>query len=146
MEEGAPIVTISFGETRTFRHLKAAQIDVWRPAIQAGGGRLVGGQLDAIRARHPNRKRKHHRVDVNAVGDEADGDPLVRQQSSRQSWLAVMERRHGVEEMGAEPDACVEAGGRLGHRRTGVPRRHVDVCGGQLPDRVEEVRDEGGVA
>lgn len=38
------------GETRTFRHLKAAQIDVWRPAIDSGGGRLVGTAGDAMLA------------------------------------------------------------------------------------------------
>jgi len=37
-------------ETRTFRHLKAAQIDVWRPAIDTGGGRLVGTAGDAMLA------------------------------------------------------------------------------------------------
>ena len=37
-------------ETRTFRHLKAAQIDVWRPAIIAGNGRLVGTAGDAMLA------------------------------------------------------------------------------------------------
>ena len=37
-------------ETRTFRHLKSAQIDVWRPAIEAGGGRLVGTAGDAMLA------------------------------------------------------------------------------------------------
>jgi len=37
-------------ETRTFRHLKAAQIDVWRPAIDSGGGRLVGTAGDAMLA------------------------------------------------------------------------------------------------
>ncbi|MBV8393026.1 MAG: adenylate/guanylate cyclase domain-containing protein [Alphaproteobacteria bacterium] len=37
-------------ETRTFRHLKAAQIEVWRPAIVAGGGRLVGTAGDAMLA------------------------------------------------------------------------------------------------
>lgn len=37
-------------ETRTFRHLKAAQIDVWRPAIEAGGGRMVGTAGDAMLA------------------------------------------------------------------------------------------------
>lgn len=37
-------------ETRTFRHLKTAQIDVWRPAIEAGGGRLVGTAGDAMLA------------------------------------------------------------------------------------------------
>jgi len=37
-------------ETRTFRHLKAAQTDVWRPAIEAGGGRLVGTAGDAMLA------------------------------------------------------------------------------------------------
>jgi class 3 adenylate cyclase len=37
-------------ETRTFRHLKAAQIEVWRPAIQAGGGRMVGTAGDAMLA------------------------------------------------------------------------------------------------
>ena len=37
-------------ETRTFRHLKSAQIEVWRPAIVAGGGRLVGTAGDAMLA------------------------------------------------------------------------------------------------
>jgi adenylate cyclase len=37
-------------ETRTFRHLKSAQIDVWRPAIIAGGGRMVGTAGDAMLA------------------------------------------------------------------------------------------------
>ena len=37
-------------ETRTFRHLKRAQIEVWRPAIQSGGGRLVGTAGDAMLA------------------------------------------------------------------------------------------------
>jgi class 3 adenylate cyclase len=38
------------GETRTFRHLKTAQIEVWRPAIDSGGGRLVGTAGDAMLA------------------------------------------------------------------------------------------------
>src|SRR5476651_2813724 len=37
-------------ETRTFRHLKSAQIEVWRPAIVAGNGRLVGTAGDAMLA------------------------------------------------------------------------------------------------
>src|SRR6185295_2406449 len=37
-------------ETRTFRHLKTAQIEVWRPAIVAGGGRMVGTAGDAMLA------------------------------------------------------------------------------------------------
>src|SRR6266481_5497673 len=37
-------------ETRTFRHLKAAQIEVWRPAIDAASGRLVGTAGDAMLA------------------------------------------------------------------------------------------------
>ena len=37
-------------ESRTFRHLKTAQIDIWRPAIVAGGGRLVGTAGDAMLA------------------------------------------------------------------------------------------------
>lgn len=37
-------------ETRTFRHLKSAQIKVWRPAIDTGGGRLVGTAGDAMLA------------------------------------------------------------------------------------------------
>ncbi|WP_422000228.1 FHA domain-containing protein [Reyranella sp.] len=37
-------------ETRTFRHLKSAQIDVWRPAIEASSGRLVGTAGDAMLA------------------------------------------------------------------------------------------------
>ncbi|MFZ5779396.1 MAG: FHA domain-containing protein [Pseudomonadota bacterium] len=37
-------------ETRTFRHLKSAQIEVWRPAIDASRGRLVGTAGDAMLA------------------------------------------------------------------------------------------------
>lgn len=37
-------------ETRTFRHLKSAQLEVWRPAIEAGSGRLVGTAGDAMLA------------------------------------------------------------------------------------------------
>jgi adenylate cyclase len=37
-------------ETRTFRHLKSAQIEVWRPAIEASKGRLVGTAGDAMLA------------------------------------------------------------------------------------------------
>jgi class 3 adenylate cyclase len=37
-------------ETRTFRHLKAAQTKVWRPAIDGGAGRLVGTAGDAMLA------------------------------------------------------------------------------------------------
>ena len=37
-------------ETRTFRHLKSAQIEVWRPAIEASQGRLVGTAGDAMLA------------------------------------------------------------------------------------------------
>ena len=37
-------------ETRTFRHLKSAQIEVWRPAIDVGRGRLVGTAGDAMLA------------------------------------------------------------------------------------------------
>jgi class 3 adenylate cyclase len=38
------------GESQTFRHLKTAQSKVWRPAIAAGGGRLVGTAGDAMLA------------------------------------------------------------------------------------------------
>jgi class 3 adenylate cyclase len=37
-------------ETRTFRHLKSAQTEVWRPAIDAANGRLVGTAGDAMLA------------------------------------------------------------------------------------------------
>jgi class 3 adenylate cyclase len=37
-------------ETRTFRHLKSAQTEVWKPAIEAGSGRLVGTAGDAMLA------------------------------------------------------------------------------------------------
>ena len=52
-------------ETRTFRHLKSAQIDVWRPAIVAGGGRMVGTAGDAMLAefalgRGGGRRRDRH--------------------------------------------------------------------------------------
>jgi class 3 adenylate cyclase len=37
-------------ETRTFRHLKSAQIEVWRPGIERACGRLVGTAGDAMLA------------------------------------------------------------------------------------------------
>jgi len=37
-------------ESRTFRHLKTAQIEVWRPAIDVAGGRMVGTAGDAMLA------------------------------------------------------------------------------------------------
>ncbi|CAN5456309.1 hypothetical protein BH10PSE6_BH10PSE6_38040 [soil metagenome] len=37
-------------ESRTFRQLKATHTDIWRPAIEAGGGLLVGTAGDAILA------------------------------------------------------------------------------------------------
>lgn len=37
-------------ESRTFRHLKTVQIDIWRPAIVSAGGRLVGTAGDAMLA------------------------------------------------------------------------------------------------
>jgi class 3 adenylate cyclase len=37
-------------ETRTFRHLKSAQTEVWRPAIDSANGRLVGTAGDAMLA------------------------------------------------------------------------------------------------
>src|SRR5215510_7943892 len=37
-------------ETRTFRHLKSAQTEVWRPAIESANGRLVGTAGDAMLA------------------------------------------------------------------------------------------------
>ena len=37
-------------ETRTFRHLKSAQLEDWRPAIDAANGRLVGTAGDAMLA------------------------------------------------------------------------------------------------
>src|SRR5215470_2437567 len=37
-------------ETRTFRHLKSAQTEVWKPAIDAANGRLVGTAGDAMLA------------------------------------------------------------------------------------------------
>ena len=39
-------------ETRTFRHLKAAQIEVWRPAIEASKGRLEVAEGAGLRALH----------------------------------------------------------------------------------------------
>ena len=37
-------------ETRTFRHLKSAQVQVWRPSIDTAGGRIVGTAGDAMLA------------------------------------------------------------------------------------------------
>jgi class 3 adenylate cyclase len=37
-------------ETRTYRHLKSAQTEVWRPAIESASGRLVGTAGDAMLA------------------------------------------------------------------------------------------------
>ena len=62
------------------------------------------------------------RVHVDAVGDEPDVQPLVGQRHAGQPRLAVVQRRHGVEEVRDPGGAGVDGGGRLGVRWPGCAR------------------------
>ena len=54
-------------------------------------------------------------MNVDAVGDEPDDDPLVREDRADRAWLAVVERWHRVEEVGRVAGAGVDrAGGGCG--------------------------------
>ena len=65
-------------ETRTFRHLKSAQIEVWRPAIDAVVEVDVGMHV-----------RKRGAV----VNQAADGDSAAARRGVQEAWLR---RRGGV--------------------------------------------------
>ena len=64
------------GETRTFRHLKAAQNEVWRPAIEAGGGRLRSARRATPCWRSSPRPSRQS----------------IRRSISRSAWSASMRR------------------------------------------------------
>lgn len=57
-------------------------------------------------------------MDVHAVGDQLDGDPGVFQQCQRGTGLAVMQRPHRVEQVGA--DRRAEVDGAAGLLVTGI--------------------------
>ena len=77
---------------------------------------------------------------VQAVRDEPDRHPVVGQRRAGEPRLAVVERRHRVEQVGDEPDPGVEAGRGLLERRVAVAGRDDDAARDQRRDDVERAR------
>ena len=76
-------------------------------------------------------------MDVHAVDDQADPDPIVREGDADQSGLAVMQRGHGVEQVRHPPHAGVDAGLGLSRGGAGVTGGHHHPAIDQGADHVE---------
>ena len=83
-------------------------------------------------------------MDVQPVHDEADRDPVVDERGTREAGLAVVERRHGIEEVGHGADPRIEAGDRFVEGRRAVARGHDDAVRDERADDVERAGQLGG--
>ena len=93
-------------------------------AAVAEAGRVhgVGDERDAVRARVVEGQLQDGGVQMRAVVDQLDGDPLVLQQRRDRAGRAVAERRHRVEQVGGDGRARVDGLDGLLVRRVGVAR------------------------
>ena len=110
-------------ETRTFRHLKSAQIDVWRPAIVAGGGRMVGTAGDAMLAEFGSA--------VSAVGAAIDIQERMAQ---------FNEALHEEQRM------LFRVGVHLGEVIVDQEDQNIFGDGVNLAARIQAIADPGGIA
>jgi class 3 adenylate cyclase len=110
-------------ETRTFRHLKSAQIEVWRPAIEAGGGRLVGTAGDAMLAEFGS-----------AVGAVA-------------AAIDIQERMGRFNQMLSEPQRLLfRIGVHLGEVIVDEEDQNIFGDGVNLAARIQAIAEPGGIA
>ena len=86
---------------------------------------------------------QHRGVQVHAVGDELDVDRCLEQGTDR-SGVAVVQGRHGVEEMGADAGARVDRGPHDVVRRVGVADRDDHAGVGETAYGVEAAGQLGG--
>ena len=113
------------GATVCDQHLQRAQ------AVQAGGRPRspdrVGDKHEPFRCQR-GYERDQRGVYVDAVGDDLERDPLVSESCSDRARPAVVDRRHGVEQVGGV--ACSGVEGELRRRivGVGVTDRDDDAC------------------
>jgi class 3 adenylate cyclase len=110
-------------ETRTFRHLKSAQTDVWRPAIDAASGRLVGTAGDAMLAEFGSA--------VSAVG----------------AAIEIQERMASFNEaLAAEQRMLFRVGVHLGEVIVDDEDQNIFGDGVNLAARIQALAEPGGIA
>ena len=110
-------------ETRTFRHLKSAQIEVWRPAIDAGSGRLVGTAGDAMLAEFGSA--------VTAVGAAID----IQERMARFNEALAVEQR-----------MLFRVGVHLGEVIVDDEDQNIFGDGVNLAARIQALAEPGGIA
>jgi class 3 adenylate cyclase len=110
-------------ETRTFRHLKSAQIEVWRPAIDAGNGRLVGTAGDAMLAEFGSA--------VTAVGAAID----IQERMARFNEVLSVEQR-----------MLFRVGVHLGEVIVDEEDQNIFGDGVNLAARIQALAEPGGIA
>jgi class 3 adenylate cyclase len=110
-------------ETRTFRHLKSAQIEVWRPAIDAGSGRLVGTAGDAMLAEFGSA--------VTAVGAAID----IQERMARFNEALAVEQR-----------MLFRVGVHLGEVIVDDEDQNIFGDGVNLAARIQSLAEPGGIA
>ena len=109
-------------KSRTFRHLKTAQIDIWRPAIETGGGRLVGTAGDAMLAEFNS-----------AVA------AVARQSTSRSAWrVQCLPRR--------QQRMLFRIGVHLGEVIVDQEDQNIFGDGVNLAARIQGIAEPGGIA
>jgi class 3 adenylate cyclase len=110
-------------ETRTFRHLKSAQIEVWRPAIDACNGRLVGTAGDAMLAEFGSA--------VTAVGAAID----IQERMARFNEALSVEQR-----------MLFRVGVHLGEVIVDEEDQNIFGDGVNLAARIQALAEPGGIA
>ncbi|MFO1087357.1 MAG: adenylate/guanylate cyclase domain-containing protein [Reyranellaceae bacterium] len=110
-------------ETRTFRHLKSAQIEVWRPAIDANHGRLVGTAGDAMLAEFGSA--------VTAVGAAID----IQERMARFNEALSVEQR-----------MLFRVGVHLGEVIVDEEDQNIFGDGVNLAARIQALAEPGGIA
>ena len=113
----------------------AAEVEF--PFAHARPLQRIGDGHEAIGAFGGDDGGDHRGVDVYAVAHHFGEDVIVIQRGAHQAGVAVMERRHGVEEMRGMRGARVEAGHGLIVSRRGMAQRGDDAAFGQPGDQFQ---------
>lgn len=83
-------------------------------------------------------------MNVPPVDDELDRDPVIRERNARQPHLALMQRRHAVEQMRAVRRARVDRPERLHFIRHAVSHRRLHTVFEQKLDELLRIFELGG--
>ena len=82
-------------------------------------------------------------MDVDTIHDQTHSGPRIGQQRPDQPRPAVVQRWHGVEEVGPIANARIETGLGFGVRGHGMPRADRDATFGQRRDQVQRAGELG---